>query len=411
MRFQNLTATGIVYVRTACVRYIGRFIYDSGMTCILQTPCRIVGRSFFSKDCVLESGFFKSRLPVVDTLNQIGNPLLGGSRINVNHNRILRFYQFSVQVFFDILVFRLKTPAGNLRFILHSLGIFVKVLVTDSKVTDSAIIQSRFHRFFGEQHHRTVQLVCQRRAWCGRRWRSGSHRRRCPPLEGAYRTDFDIPWKCLQSIYVAGVIYHASYPGIIFRTARKGEQFVIPADIVGHIYDIIARLSFFTDCLQGEGGYNGLYVGVQYRLIQSQCIRRMFYIRDFTNKQFIAVSFFETDHFVSDLIARIAHFTFLHIYGSFHDPVHDQYVTSKEWVGDFKIIFTLYMVHFEEAVHRFSLGSDHSCIRLQGIFLPVGQRVRIDFGNRLRLTFLFLLLFKNVCRLCPDRWNEHRQNH
>ena len=169
MRFQNLTATGIVYVRTACVRYIGRFIYDSGMTCILQTPCRIVGRSFFSKDCVLESGFFKSRLPVVDTLNQIGNPLLGGSRINVNHNRILRFYQFSVQVFFDIFVFRLKTPAGDLRFILHSLGIFVKVLVADSKVTDSAIIQSRFHRFFGEQHHRTVQLVCQRRAWCGRR--------------------------------------------------------------------------------------------------------------------------------------------------------------------------------------------------------------------------------------------------
>ena len=76
----------------------------------------------------------------------------------------------------------------------------------------------------------------------------------------------------------------------------------------------------------------------------------MFNIRDFTNKQFIAISLFETDHFISDLISRITDFALLHIYGSLHDPIHYQYITSEERVGNFKIISAFYIVHFEEVL-------------------------------------------------------------
>ncbi len=94
MCFQNFTAAGIVYVRTACVRNVGRLIDDSRVAGVFQTPGRIVRGGFLTDNGILESGFLEGFLPVVDTLEQVGNPLLRSSRVDVNNDRFLGFYKF-----------------------------------------------------------------------------------------------------------------------------------------------------------------------------------------------------------------------------------------------------------------------------------------------------------------------------
>ena len=150
MRFKNFTAARVVHVRSACVRNIGRLIHDSRMAGVFQAPGRIVRRCFFAEDCIFESCFLKSGLPVVHSLNKVRNPFLRSGRVNVDDNRFLWFHQFATQVFLAVFVFGFETPAGDIRFILHSLRILVKILIAHSKVTYPVVVQSRFHRFLGK---------------------------------------------------------------------------------------------------------------------------------------------------------------------------------------------------------------------------------------------------------------------
>lgn len=71
MCFEDFTAAGVVYMRAACVGNIRRLIDDSRMTGVFQTPCRVVRGGFFADDGILEAGFLKGFLPVVDSLNQV----------------------------------------------------------------------------------------------------------------------------------------------------------------------------------------------------------------------------------------------------------------------------------------------------------------------------------------------------
>ena len=137
----------------------------------------------------------------------------------------------------------------------------------------------------------------------------------------------------------------------------------------------------------------------------------MFEIRDFTHEQFVAASFLETDHFVADVISRIAYFTFLRVYRCFHNSVHNQNITSEKRVGYFEEIFTIYVMHFKKAVHCFGFAGDYFCVRLQSIFLTLGNGVSLGFIHRFRLALLFLLFLEDVRRLCSGQWNDHCQNH
>ena len=137
----------------------------------------------------------------------------------------------------------------------------------------------------------------------------------------------------------------------------------------------------------------------------------MFQIGNLTHEQFVATSFLETDDFVADVIARIADFTFLRVYRCFYHPVDNQYITPEKRVGYFKEIFTLYVVYLEKAVHCFGFAGDYFCIRLQRIFLALGDGVSFCLIHCFRLAFLFLLFLEDVRRLRSGQWNDHCQNH
>ena len=210
MCFQNFTAAGIVYVRTACVRNVGRLIDDSRVAGVFQTPGRIVRGGFLTDNGILESGFFEGFLPVVDTLNQVGNPLLRSSRVDVNNDRFLGFYKFSSQISFFVLVFRFETPTGDVRFVFHTVRVTVKVFIADSKIAYAGVIESRFHRLFGQEQHRAVQFVSHRTGGVvvlsNHFLKSAAHRRF--PLEGAHGADFDILREGFQGVDIAGVGDH-----------------------------------------------------------------------------------------------------------------------------------------------------------------------------------------------------------
>ncbi len=149
MRFKNFTAARVVHVRSACVRNIGRLVHDSRMAGVFQAPGRIVRRCFFAEDCILNPAFSKAACQSF-TPNKVRNPFLRSGRVDINDNRFLWFHQFATQVFLAVFVFGFETPAGDIRFILHSLRILVKILIAHSKVTYPVVVQSRFHRFLGK---------------------------------------------------------------------------------------------------------------------------------------------------------------------------------------------------------------------------------------------------------------------
>ena len=103
MCFEDFTAAGVVYMRAACVRNVGRFIDDSRVAGIFQAPCRVVRGGFLADDGVLEAGFLKGFLPVVDTLNQVGNPFFRSGGVNVDNDWFLGFYEFAAQISFCLL--------------------------------------------------------------------------------------------------------------------------------------------------------------------------------------------------------------------------------------------------------------------------------------------------------------------
>ena len=210
MCFEDFTAAGVVYMRAACVRNVGRFIDDSRVAGIFQAPCRVVRGGFLADDGVLEAGFLKGFLPVVDSLNQVGNPLLRSSRVDVNNDRFLGFYKFSSQISFFVLVFRFETPTGDVRFVFHSVRIAVKVFVADRKVTYTTVEQSRFHRLFGEQQHGTVQFVGHRAGRAvisSHHFLEGASHRRLT-LEGTHGANLDVLREGFQCVDVTGVGYH-----------------------------------------------------------------------------------------------------------------------------------------------------------------------------------------------------------
>ena len=122
----------------------------------------------------------------------------------------------------------------------------------------------------------------------------------------------------------------------------------------------------------------------------------MFQIRDLTDKQFVVPSQFETYHFVADMIARIAGFTFLFVHRGLYNTVDNQNIPSKQGIGDFEEVFSFYTVHLEETVHSLGFTGDHACIRLERRFLGFRYGVGFRFVDSFRLTVFLFLLFKDV---------------
>src|ERR1700754_926852 len=107
---------------------------------------------------MLESGFFKGLLPVVDPLYQIGHPLTRCSRIDIINDRLLWLDQLPMLPFFPIFRLWLQPPPNDKFLVVYFLLIIAIDGIVLGKISYPFIKQSFVHGCRRQQDQRGIQL-------------------------------------------------------------------------------------------------------------------------------------------------------------------------------------------------------------------------------------------------------------
>ncbi len=121
-----LAATGIMDIWTIGILDIRGEIAQHRVSGVLKAHRTVAGRPYAALNSVLETGFFKGFLPVVDPLDQVRHPLRGRSRIDIVNDRLERFDQFTPLPFLPVFRPRLKPPAHD-KFLVIDLLLVITV--------------------------------------------------------------------------------------------------------------------------------------------------------------------------------------------------------------------------------------------------------------------------------------------
>src|SRR5258708_38383145 len=95
MALQDLAATGIRDIRTISILDIRGEITDHGEPRIFQAHGRVILRPFFADNGILKPCFFKSRLPVIDSSDQVGSPFFWSGRLVIVEDWFFGLAKFS----------------------------------------------------------------------------------------------------------------------------------------------------------------------------------------------------------------------------------------------------------------------------------------------------------------------------
>ena len=106
--FDNLTRTRVDDTGTVGILSLGRQIAQETVAGIIRTDITAL-RNFLSHDGIFEARCLEGHIPVIDTLHQIGHPLLGRGRVDIINDLLLRLGEFAGSI--SLGVFRLQTIA------------------------------------------------------------------------------------------------------------------------------------------------------------------------------------------------------------------------------------------------------------------------------------------------------------
>src|SRR5436190_11890443 len=95
MTLEYFTSSWICNSRAVSICDTRRFVDDTGVPRIFESPVRIISWSFFSNDGIFETCFFKSNLPVIYSLYQERDPFLWSSGIDIINNLFFGLNQFA----------------------------------------------------------------------------------------------------------------------------------------------------------------------------------------------------------------------------------------------------------------------------------------------------------------------------
>ena len=126
--FQNLSRTRVAHMRTVGIRDRRSQIANHTVAGIFETHAWVV-RPFLCHDGILPTCFLECFVPVLHTLNEILAPLLRRGWVDVIHNLLLWFHEFTPAVFFHVLFPWFQSPTSSHGAVLHVLlfvGIFAE---------------------------------------------------------------------------------------------------------------------------------------------------------------------------------------------------------------------------------------------------------------------------------------------
>ena len=131
-------------------------VFEATVTHVVRVEVRVVFRIIHSFDGVFETGGLESCIPVFYSLMDGRAPLFGESGIYVEHDGFLRFHQFALEVFVQILFLRFQTPtmdecAPDEAVLFRSVYALVGV-----EKTYAIVLQAHRHRVVRQCEERTV---------------------------------------------------------------------------------------------------------------------------------------------------------------------------------------------------------------------------------------------------------------
>ena len=137
--FEDLSRSWIVYMWSLSVLNICTDVSYYGVPSIFWTPVRIFfcGRSISGNDGFLKSSFFKSSLPIFNTLFDKWNPFFWSSWVDVVYDLLFRKYNFTLSI--SNRIGWIKSPSRNKSFAIGlmfittiiSLGLLKNIQLSD----------------------------------------------------------------------------------------------------------------------------------------------------------------------------------------------------------------------------------------------------------------------------------------
>ena len=165
VRFQYLARTGVEDRGAHGIGFGGGGVGQHGVVHVILIHIHAV-RQFLGYDSILESGTFKSSLPILDSLLDIFPPTTGSGVLDVEHNRLGRFHQFTAKVTLPVFRFRFQTPAGDEGFLVYTLLTVTVIQQRIGKVTYARTIQTSHHRFLRQQQQRGTDFDRNKHSRC-----------------------------------------------------------------------------------------------------------------------------------------------------------------------------------------------------------------------------------------------------
>ena len=350
---------------TVGIFYLSREIAYHAVAGVVDAHVGVVGPRL-GLDGVLETGGFERHVPVFNSLDEIGHPLLGRSRVYVVYDGLHGFYQPSLTIGFYIA--RHQTVTGDERL---TLGLVLGVRETGEivdKVTHALVPETLAHRLAGQQHHRRVHA----------------------------QGHLDVDGKHLHGVDIRAAAYHSAELDHAQRGSYAGGQLVVVLEEIGNLYHASA-LGALADYLERR------HDGVDGRCLESlgYTVGRVGQLGEHvgTHVHRLVVVLLKIDGGLVDLFAGIL----AEVLGHSRIARHAHEVAAQERVGYLEVPLVLDVAHGEETfLHGATLLDDVGILVLllfgYGVVVMLGG-VGLDYGFALEGVVVhgrYLLILRSV---------------
>ena len=325
---------------------------------------------------ILKACRLEGNIPVVDAFNKVWHPLFGRCGVDIKHDGLYGFYQFTALIAFNVFgnepETRDKLFALALVLVVREDGVWV------SEETNATVPHAFAHGNFGQSHDRRVE----RKGYCARA-RGPYRARRCA-----------IRARC-KHFYVDGIGLYGVDEGaigllsanlcLLEKGAVDAHDVVVASKKARYIEEVHAFLGVSRH--DGKGSHDGVGSALFQRKVYAVVLIGLLCANECAQKHGLGVAFLKVDGILID------HFTaeFAKTLGYASKARNGHKVTANKTVVHLKVPFIFDMPHGEKAFHHRS-AIFHQLVVVGFLLLWLGFHVL-----SVRLLHLSRVGFRRLC--------------